>query len=553
MKFRAFIAFFLFLHVNLYTSVEYVKDDCEDIAINRQIPNSHIKIYLPNMPYIYLSKLINGTLVRSADNERGWEFMLATKLERRGELEYIFTLRRGVKFQDGTPFSADNVVENINNLLQSGSNDRLFKKILNGAKKIGKYKVKLTLNKPFEIFLNKLTRINIYSTKYLKKFSWGFKNSYTANNMKEAGKYGLGAYILKKGYATGRKQTSVIELEANPYYYEKGKPYIHKITIFTQLSNDEVVKYALKEEGKLDISIIPFNKKIETILSPFSKLVIRKSVQSTSILFNLLKPNGILKDQKIRLALNQAINQENLLKFVYKNEGIINPSVVSVNYPSVKKAIKGLKTHHKELFTKNKNASKYLYKILNGINLHVVTMENLLYLWKGIEYQLNKYGVSLQFHVVKNEKELFNAFLENVKNPQIWDLLSWSNDSWSSNNPWSTFFHYRIGDAWSAIDKDDKMTKLIDNYLKTRFSSKEFDEAVKKIILREYEKAYMLSIPSPNKVLSVNKEVCFKPASTLLAPLWNTKITPFHWSVRVGEYPKKRQKSFLPLRIKDED
>ena len=74
----------------------------------------------------------------------------------------------------------------------------------------------------------------------------------------------------------------------------------------------------------------------------------------------MLKPNGALKNKDIRVALNEAINQENLLKFVYKSEGQIAPSAANRNYKSVGIATKDMKTHHK-------NADKErIKKILNS-------------------------------------------------------------------------------------------------------------------------------------------------------------------------------------------
>ncbi len=68
-----------------------------------------------------------------------------------------------------------------------------------------------------------------------------------------------------------------------------------------------------------------------------------------------------------------------------------------------------------------------------------------------------------------------------------------------------------------------------------------FLDVVNKIIHRVYEKAYTLSVPSPNIVLAINKEVDYTPSQVLVMPLWNTKITPYHYSIRKNEYPKERK------------
>ncbi|AXX88287.1 ABC transporter substrate-binding protein [Malaciobacter marinus] len=546
------ILFYLFfINIALLSDTRYREDDAHKISLAKQIKGSHIKVFIPTMPYLYLSKLINGTLIRSADNENGWEFMLATNLKRVGDLEYIFTLRDDVKFQDGTKFDAKSVIDNFEEFMKGSMLYKPLRSRLEKIEKLASNKIKFTLNKPYELFLDRLTRFNFFSSVYLKKFGWGIGNIDTAVNTLEPGKYGLGPYILEEGYATGREQTAIIKIRANPYYYEKNKPYIEKITIYTELSNEEVLNMALKEEGGLDISPIPFNKKVETILSSYSKLVTSKSKHNISILFNLLKKDTSLKDKRVRIALNEAIDQEKLLKFVYKGEGQKSPTAANTNYYSVNLATKDLLTHHEKMINEKNETKKYLKSILNGLELNVYTMDRYMFLWKGIEFQLLQYGVKLNYIITKSEKELFSQLFSNIKNPKKWDMITLGTESWSSNNPWTVFFHYRINNIWSAIDKDEYLSELINKYSEVKFNSEEFLDVVDNIIHRVYEKAYTLAVPSPNIVLAVNKEVDYVPPKVLIMPLWNTKITPFHHSIRKTKYSKDRMLPILPKVINE--
>jgi ABC-type transport system substrate-binding protein len=307
--------------------------------------------------------------------------------------------------------------------------------------------------------------------------------------------------------------------------------------------------FTLNQEGKLDIAPIPFNRKTEAVLSPFAKLVTYPSTHNISVYFNMLKPNGVLKNQEIRIALNEVINQENLLKFVYKNEGRIAPTAASRNYKSVQIATKDLPTHYEKarqnVDFESKEAKRH--ELLNGLNLKVYTLERFMFLWKGIEYQLNQYGVSLEYETTNNEKELYGQLLTNRENPKDWDLLAWGNDDWCSNHPWTVFFHYRTSDVWSAIDQDELMQSLITKFFELPYNSPQFVDMVGNITKRAYERAYMLFVPSPNIVLAVNKEVDYTPSAVLLMPLWETKITPHHWSIREhSKYPATRQTPVRP-------
>jgi hypothetical protein len=53
-------------------------------------------------------------------------------------------------------------------------------------------------------------------------------------------------------------------------------------------------------------------------------------------------------------------------------------------------------------------------------------------------------------------------------------------------------------------------------------------------------------------VLSVNKEVDYIPTPMAIMPLWKTKISKYHWSVRNKPYPGNRKKPMFPIRIKND-
>ena len=533
--------------VSLFAETIYRVDDSHQLAINQRIPDSHIRVFMPTMPYLYLSKLINGTLVRSSDNAQGWEYMMATSHRKISPTVYEFTLRQNVKFQDGTSFNADSVIDNFNYLLESPFDySDLFRR-LDKVEKVSDAVVRFVFKKPYELFLFDLTMINLYSDAYLKMYGWGFKGASTSNSMKQAGPFGLGPYILKEGFATGRAQTPVIKLVANPNYYEAPMPYIENITIYTELSTVEVLNAILGEAEGLDITPIPFNKKIETVLSPHMKLATSLSTNNISVYFNMLKPGGALKNKQIRLALNEAINQENLLKFVYKDEGVVAPTAASQNYYAVKEATMGLLTHHEKAKREDPNYQKRLKSILNGLHLNVFTMERFLFLWKGLEYQLGQYGVTFSYETTTSEKEIYAKLLTNRKDPKNWDILTWGNDDWCSNNPWTVFFNYRTDDVWSAIDEDGVMQAYIRTFFETPYNSKEYIDIVQKITTRAYEEAYMLFVPSPNIVRAVNKEIDYTPSGVLMMPLWKARLTPYHWSIRKEAYPKERRSPIEPM------
>lgn len=541
--FKIFLSCFLVVILNaeivLYEPLNYKIDDAKEIAIDKRIKGSHLNIYIPILPYAYIFRLINGTLLRLNGSTQGWEYYYAIKHKKVNDTTYDFTLRKNVKFQDGTPFSASSVVENFKYFLSSPYSFTFIGQYLDKVEKVDKYKVRFHLKKAYPFILNDLGRIGLYSSKYLKNY--GFNDGSTVSNTEKIGLFGLGPYVLKKGIALGNKQSSKIELEYNKYFYDEKKATIESLTVYTKLSSNKVVNDISQKEGKLDIAYIPFNKKVEVLDSKYSKLIIRPSRASYSIQMNLLKKDSVLANKKVRQALNQIINQKNLIKFVYKNEGIYSPFPVSSNMSDIDKLT--LEYKLKERFTEGE-----LKKILGGLSFNILTQDIFLELWKGIEYQLEKYNIKFNYEVSSNEKDILNKLFKNKKEVQNWDMIIWGNSDWFGNNPWNLFMLLKSTSSWSAI-KDTHLDSSLKQLVMYEQNSTEYKELLKSIIMYIQEKSYMLNLPSPNIVMALNKEVFFEPSSSVILPIWNAKITPYHWSIRKGKYPKQRQNPILPIRL----
>ena len=546
--YKVFFLLFFFINSILILNAETFKKDNASSNIAKPLnPKSHINIFLPSIPYSYVSKTINSGLIRSSDNINGWEYDLAKSHKRIDDYTYIFEIRKNLKFQDGTACTIDNVIRNLEYFKKYPLLYTNIDKVGFNVEKIGKYKVKLTLKKKYEMFLFDLARVYIYSDEYLDRYKP--KGGQTGSSNLAAGAYGMGPYILKSGFVLGKKQTSKVELEANPYYWNKAFPKIKKVTVYTQLDINKAFDSIVNYEGKLDIMPIPFNKKIDVVMSKYAKLMIKESTNNFTIFFNLINGNKKLENQDIRIALNEAINQENLLNFVYKKEGKLSPFSASINYKVVKK-IAAKNEYKKFHFSEDKKK-----KLLKGLELNIFTQDRFMFLFKGIEYQLKKYGVKLNYTITSSERDIYEQLLNTraQKNTKKWDLLMWGNDDWYYLNPWTEFFIYEKDSPWSTIKNDEIMNNYIQTYFKTKVNTKDYENVVEKILYRARNKAYTLRVPSPNKVIAVNKEIIFKPFTGGIIPLWEIELTKNHWSIREkDEYPKELYTPIKTKRIENE-
>ncbi|QDF67020.1 ABC transporter substrate-binding protein [Shewanella sp. SNU WT4] len=494
------------------------------------VAGSHLKVFIPSLPYIYISHAINSALIRPANNDQGWEYDMATSHQQIDDLTYEFTLRRGVKFQDGTPFNADAVISNVNYFLKKPFLFTKIDKVLKSAEKVDDFTVRFYLNEKYGQFLNDVIWLQFYTDAYLQKFGWNGKQ--TCPNLAEAGPYGLGPYVLTEGFVEGDRQTPQVVLKANPNYWNPEYPKIETVTVYTELDNKKALQMALDNNDKLDIMPIPFSAKGDVHNSPFVKLVSAPSTNNIAIHFNLINGNPKLLQKEVRVALNKAIDQQKLLDKYYEGEGVTKPTLASPYFPGVKDVVTELKPYSEVM--PPESIREQLTETLNGIKLKVLTQDRFMFLWKGVSRDLRKVGVELDFEITSSEKVVFEQLLSTRtgNNTQAWDLLVWGDDDWYFNHPWSAFLVYRTHNNWSTIFPDPKLDGYIDDMFKASINTPEFTDVSKNIMHHVYDNAYMLFVPAPNNVFAVNRHVEYSPYKMASIPLWEIELSSQHWSIK---------------------
>ncbi|MEY3220051.1 MAG: hypothetical protein RIT27_1408 [Pseudomonadota bacterium] len=532
----------------MYEPLQLRKDDAAQHISPARTKGSHLNVFLPSVAYLYISHAINGALIRPANNPQGWEYDLAISHQQINDTTYEFKLREGVVFQDGSPFNADSIISNMKFFKRKPPVYSKIHEVYDRVSKIDDYTVQFHLKEKYGAFINDVVWIQFYTQDYLLEYGWNGKP--TPPNLAAAGLYGLGPYILKEGYAEGDRQTSKIELIANPLYWNKNYPKIESITIYTELSEQQAREMVLYHEGQLDIAPLDFNYKIETILSPYAKLFISPSTEAYMIHFNMRTGNPRLLDKEVRVALNQAIHRTNLLRFVYEDEGDLVPALASPAFIGVKENLEKHKAFLEQIDPYQSEQQEKLFYILDGLKLKVLTQEHLLFLWRGIEYKLQKVGVTLEVTVVKNQQALFEQLLStNIgKNTQAWDLLSWTNDGWFLLHPWSVFMVLRTHNYWSTLSSDAIMDNYLEELLRAKTDEPLFIETIYNIMHYASDNAYMLFLPAPHKIFAVNKEVVFTPYQQAVLPLWEIELSDRHVSLRKGDYPDELKKPVQMLK-----
>lgn len=543
------------------SAINLQADTTEQRVSGNLRPGSHVKLFIPNLPYLAISHAVNGALLRPANNDRGWQYDLATSHYSPDDKIWDFQLRRDAYFQDGSHFNADSVIENMRYFKKAPFTFSNLHNIFESVEKLGEYRVRFILSKPYGVFPHDAIWLQFYTKAYLEKFGWNGKP--TCPNLAEPGPYALGPYVLTEGYVEGDRSSPKVVLKANSNYWGEEKPKVETITIFTDLTLAEARNRTLYEEGEVDLTPVAFADQVQAVLAPYSKLAVSPSMNNYAMHFNMLNGNSALLDKRIRFVINRAIDQEYLLNLSMLGEGMLSPTMVSPNFYRVDEALEELKGYFDKTDVDTDRDTRLLAQMVKGyqaskgldleqpLKLTLLAQESFLFLIRDIQFFLKQVNIELDVQVVDSEKQVFKELLSTWKdkNEISWDLLLWGNYDWYKH-PWAAFFVYRPEIAWSTIPASEKLFDLTDRLLRTGVDSDEYVSFISEFIQHVYENDYMVFLPTPHNVYAVNKEVLFSPGRSAFVYLRDLEVTDLHWSVRdMTEYPESSQQPFAIKRM----
>jgi peptide/nickel transport system substrate-binding protein len=226
-------------------------------------------------------------------------------------LSATFDLRAGVKFSDGTPLTADDVVYSLTRAAdQKGSWGFLFSPVQN-VTKVTDAQVKIILSQSFAPLLPALSTFaaSIYSKANAVK--WGDK----------MGEHplGTGAFALQKW-----DKGSQLELDKNTYYWQNGKPLLDKV-IFTVVADDNARVLQL-ESGAADLlDTVPAGQ----IAALKQKGLPVAQVDGSAVVWvTLNEAKKPLNDPKVRLALSWALDRASISTSVYSGLAVPAKSIM---------------------------------------------------------------------------------------------------------------------------------------------------------------------------------------------------------------------------------
>jgi peptide/nickel transport system substrate-binding protein len=194
---------------------------------------------------------MTGNLIQINRVTQRTESTLAKSWKRSADgLTYTLTLRRGVRFSDGHPFDADDVVFTFTVLLDPAVAAPHRDLLVVGGKpvvvtKVDAYTVRLTLAEPYAAAERLFDGIAILPRHLLESaYAQGTLNEAWTTKTAAAAIAGLGPYRLKQ-YVAGQE----IVLERNPYYWKvdsakRRLPYLDEIVfVFAGNEDAQVIRF----------------------------------------------------------------------------------------------------------------------------------------------------------------------------------------------------------------------------------------------------------------------------------------------------------------------
>jgi len=211
---------------------------------------------------------------------------------------YIFNLRKGVKFHDGTELVAQDVEFSLNRIMdpKTASPGRSYLTNVKSVEVLSPYRIKINLNAPLASLLEGLAHNNcsIVSKEAVQKHG---------NLQKVA--VGTGPYMLKEWIPDNS-----MTLIKNPYYFEKGLPYFD--TVIFRVIPEQASLYAGVKGGSLDMAQINDASTIQIAKRDRSIEVLQKpGINVRTFGFNTTRKP--FDDIRVRQALSLAIDRNEIV------------------------------------------------------------------------------------------------------------------------------------------------------------------------------------------------------------------------------------------------
>ncbi|WP_017472900.1 nickel ABC transporter substrate-binding protein [Amphibacillus jilinensis] len=238
--------------------------------------------------------------------------------------EYVFNLRQGVKFSDGSNFNAEIVKKNFDTILDNGDRHSWlgFIPLIDQTEVVDEYTFKFTLNEPYYPTIQELA--NVRPVRFLGEAGFP-EDGDTSEGVEQP--IGTGPWVLEE-----HKVDQYATFKRNEDYWGE-HPSVEQIKV--KVIPDAETRVLAFEKGELDvifgegvINIDAFNQLKSTGSYETS---ISEPVATRILVMNTNKET--LSDIKVRQALHYAFNKQEIVESVTSNLEEKADTILSTNFP----------------------------------------------------------------------------------------------------------------------------------------------------------------------------------------------------------------------------
>ena len=259
--------------------------------------------------------------------------LLATKWSQKSPTVWRFELRKGVKFHDDTPFTADDVLFTFKRAAGDGSDMKSYTASFKEVRKIDDFTIEIETTAPNPILPDVISIVGMMSKKWCEQNKAekpvdrrkGIENtaSFKAN--------GTGPFRLKE------RQPSVrTVLTRNFTYWDKVQSNLDEV-VFTPIGND-ATRVAALLSGEIDVMEPVPLQDVERVKSSggfnvlqgpeFRTIFLGMDQKRDELLSSSVKGKNPFKDKRVRQAFYQAIDIESIKARVMR--GAATPTALMV-------------------------------------------------------------------------------------------------------------------------------------------------------------------------------------------------------------------------------
>ena len=260
------------------------------------------------------------------DKQSKLEAGLAVKWGQSSPTTWFFDLRQGVKFHDGSPFTADDVVFSINRANGKGSNMVTYFATVKAIKKVNDFRVEVETNVPDPLLASKWAQIFIMSKAWAEKNNAQTVGDLTKNeeNYATRNAVGTGPFVLKS-----REPDVKTVLERNKNWWDKKAEHNIDTVEFSRIAN-AATRVAALRSGQIDMvytvppqdtDTLAKDPNTKVIQGPETRVVYLGFDHGRSeLLYSSVKGKNPFKDKRVREAIYRSIDVEAIKKSVMRGQ-----------------------------------------------------------------------------------------------------------------------------------------------------------------------------------------------------------------------------------------